>query len=294
MSPTFSLFCRPLSCSTIRRTVGAVLFFTVLPLLYGQGPPNPDAGIQMWSSNEFGIDLATSAINIQIPIRSKLGAVPFSSSFLGTSQAYVATNVQGGNQAYYTDTGFDRYSDPTGVTLNATSTSGTCTGHPSETYTEFTIASVTDRTGAIHPLGNGANSIWKISSYCPQTPGPLVAGDGSGYTFVVTSVSGTSYTSSIYNASGDQWKALCSPSPTCSAGPTITDADGNTISDSGGVGNSVIDTLDATVLNVAYSGANPASYSYTNENLNPATQYYTFGYDSTDHFKINFGLPDRA
>jgi len=267
--------------------VVALVPFAISPLA-AQVPLNPNAGIQMFSTNEFGVDLATSGINIDIPMRSKIGAILFSSRLFGTSQAYVANNTQGGNQAFYTNTGIGSYSDPTSVSLYSTSTSGTCTGHPSETYNEFTLVSITDPTGATHVLGNGISNVWKISQYCAMTPGPLITGDGSGYTFVVTSVAPASGsgTFSIYDHSGHHWNGTCNGD--CSMSQTVTDPDNNTITDSFYGGPPVTDTLGTTPLSVNVANGQLQSYSYTDQDT---TQYYTFGYDTTDHIQTNFACP---
>lgn len=270
----------------LTRILAVSLLFTVsVQLVHAQNPPNPNAGILMGSTNEFGIDLATSAINVSIPLRSKVGAIPFWSRLFGTSQAYQADNAQGGSEAFYTNTGIGPYSDPTSVSLYSTSSSGTCPQQPTETYSEFTLVSITDQTGASHSLGN---KVWKISQYCPSTPGPIVTGDGSGYTFVITSHTSTSGAFSIYDASGNHWDGTCTSG--CQMSLNMTDPDGNTISG----GSSVTDTLGTTTLSVTYpiGNPNPSSFSYTNENLNPATQYYTLNYDTTDHIKTNFGCPN--
>jgi hypothetical protein len=49
-----------------------ILLLLTFSLLNAQTlPPDPDDGIRMWSTNNFGIDSANSAVNLQIPIHSK-------------------------------------------------------------------------------------------------------------------------------------------------------------------------------------------------------------------------------
>jgi RHS repeat-associated protein len=248
--------------------------------------PNPNAGILMWSTNDFGINLATSGINIDIPLRSKVGAIPFSSRLFGTSQAYEST--AGGGAIIYTNPYIGSYSDPTAVTVFMTGTNGDCVGHPTETYIQYTLLGITDVTGATHPLGTFSNPTWTLSNYCPVTPGPLVTTDGSGYTFVASS-SGD-YT--IYDRSGLNWGGYCSLSNgvgACGVSGAVVDPDKNSISGLltlGYISGSVTDTLDTAVLTANGSGGQITSYSYTD--AQGTTQYYTYGYNSTNHLKTNF------
>jgi RHS repeat-associated protein len=268
--------------------LGLLLLLTVSRSI-AQAPPNPNAGILMWSTNDFGIDLARSGINVNIPLRSKIGAIPFSSRLFGTSQAFEFT-VGSGTGIVYTNTGIGGYSDPTAVTIFMTGTSGDCVGHPTETYTQYTLLGITDATGATHPLGTYNNPTWTLSSYCPVTPGPLVTTDGSGYTFVASS-SGD-YT--IYDRSGLNWGGYCSLSNgvgACRVSGAVVDPDKNSISGllSLGLSGSVTDTLDTAVLTANGSGGPITSYSYTD--AQGTTQYYTYGYSSTNNLKTNFACP---
>src|SRR4029077_16647650 len=105
-------------------------FFLLSSTLFAQ--TDPSTGVQMWSANEFGIDLATSAVNIQIPVRSKAGPIPFSSFFVGTSHAYIGTTGNGktiGINGITTSSSFLNYVDSTLVKLpNTVSTNNTCNG----------------------------------------------------------------------------------------------------------------------------------------------------------------------
>lgn len=263
--------------------LGLLLLLTACPLI-AQNPPNPNAGILMWSTNDFGINLATSGINIDIPMRSKAGAIPFSSRLFGTSQAYVANYTTGGEQGFYTNGGIGGYSDPTSVTLNSTFTIGTCPQQPYEAETTIKLASITDQTGATHSLGNAS---WIFSDYCPRTPAPIVIYDGSGYTFVATTLSGTSGTFSIYDRSGNHWDGTCDDA--CQVSGTLTDPDGNRITDAIGGTPPVTDTLGTQVLN--YEGTSSLySYSYADQSGN--TQYYNLNLSTTVNFKTNFACPN--
>jgi hypothetical protein len=263
---------RSLTCQILEAFGLFLLLVTVTPSL-AQGPLNPNAGILLWSTNDFGINLATSGINIDIPLRSKVGAIPFSSRLFGTSQAYEST--AGGGAIIYTNMGIGPYSDPTAVTMFSTFTVGNCPQHPTEPSYTYTLWWITDSTGAIHSLGK--NKTWTLSSYCPTTPNPIFTGDGSGYTFVVTS-SGLSGTFTIYDRSGLTWSGSCNSNNGCGTSGAVVDSDNNRISGCGFCinGMTVTDTLDTPVLTAnGYTGDGiAASYSYAEGNT---TQYYTAG-----------------
>jgi len=252
----------------------------------------PDAGIQMWSTNDFGISLATSAINVNIPLRSKIGAIPFSSSLFGTSQAYVFTEGTG-TGIYYTFGGIGGYSDSTSVAAMFSGvTISNCSGQPTETTYKYTILSITDPTGAAHPLGNGIFNVWTFSQYCAVTPSPLVTTDGSGYTFVAsTNSGGLSGTFTIYDRSGAHWGGSCNPTTNgcVMTGPTVVDPDGNSISGTSFNEGNVTDTLGTTALTLAVNGTT-LSYSY----LDPSgttSQYYTLSSSNVGNLKTNFNCP---
>src|ERR1700690_2636347 len=124
--------------------VPLLVLLTVSALTAQTAPPDPSAGIQMWSTNDFGIDLATSAITVQIPGRSKAGPVPFSSFFGNTNHAYV---WRYNNEGYISVNGWNllTYSDTTGLGVTSTPKS-ICVGM-GMAATNFTL---TDLTGAVH------------------------------------------------------------------------------------------------------------------------------------------------
>src|SRR5262245_27081563 len=85
----------------------------VLLLLAGVSLCQDVPGVQMFSTNEFGVDLATGNVNIQFPLRSKIGKIPFWSQVVGTSGV---TNVQNMWALFPSWT----YQDPTTLTFGAT------------------------------------------------------------------------------------------------------------------------------------------------------------------------------
>ena len=75
--------------TTLRRLVCARLALVLLLAWPSQSVSqlaNPGLqGVQMFSTNEYGVDIATGNVNIDIPLRSKAGKIPFWSRFVGTS-----------------------------------------------------------------------------------------------------------------------------------------------------------------------------------------------------------------
>ena len=62
---------------------------------------DPAAGIQSFSTQIGGpvdsVDIATSNVLIKIPVRSKIGALPFSFALISNSHAYKGPVVAGGS-----------------------------------------------------------------------------------------------------------------------------------------------------------------------------------------------------
>jgi hypothetical protein len=164
--------------SQILVSLGLLLLLTVSAL---NAQTDPNAGIQMWSTSDFGIDLATSGVNLEIPARAKNGAIPFFSHFFGTIQAYETT--AGGSADIEINTALG-YLDSTSITIatSLTTIGAECSGGTG-TYNVFSHFGVADFTGAIHPLPAFS---WRVSNTpgCGTTPAPAVTTDGSGYTLV--------------------------------------------------------------------------------------------------------------
>jgi RHS repeat-associated protein len=244
--------------------------------LTAQGaPPNPDLGVQMWSTNNFGINLATSAININIPMRSKIGAIPFTSSLFATSQAYISTSS--GEAVFYATTPFN-ITLPYDVELSFTRTVTDCPGSQKNNVYTYTNLGIIDSSGVIHTLPG--NITWALStvSSCQSTPGPAVTTDGSGYS-VVFNVSGVF---TIYSPSGQYWGGTCLLSgPTCGYNQSVTDPDGNTIFFNGTTG--VTDTLNTTALSWTTPG-----FSYFYVDVLGNNQYFN-GTLTAQPTKTNFG-----
>lgn len=276
---------RDLRHSTTLLIVTAMLF-TASTRSKAQTVPDPYAGIQMFSTNDFGIDLASSAVNLKVPLRSKSGAIPFFSYLFGTSQAFQSTAA--GSPVIYTNLGLT-YFDPTATTIiELPESSGNCTG--GGTYTIYGNFSINDFTGAGHALP--PTFTWKLSATagCGTSPAQVNTTDGSGYTFVP----GSSGSFTIYDRSGMKWSGRCASGAGCSVTPTITDPDNNSISTSGGYSGygTVTDTLNTVVLKANLSNGSISSYSYADPKS--VTQNYNLGYTSNDNAKTNFFCPNWA
>jgi RHS repeat-associated protein len=259
-------------------------------------PADPNTGIQMWSTNEFGIDLATSAINVQIPVRSKAGVIPFSSSLVGTNQVYIysttGTNGQKVNNIGFSDAANPlSYVDNTMLRVSNTVSTGSCgLGIPDYTYTNFTV---TDLTGAVHPFPywpvNSSPFQWILTTACATLPGPTVTTDGSGYTLVPLTTNGGTATFALYEPNGRKWAGVCSYGGGCGLTGNISDPDGNSISEVQVPENgwTVQDTLNTIVMTVNPAlASNPYSYTTASD----ASVGYTLGW-STLNSATNFGCP---
>jgi hypothetical protein len=217
--------------SVAARTLGFVgpLLLLTVSASNAQGP-DPNAGIQMWSTSEFGIDLATSGLNLDIPARSKAGAIPYFSHFFGTNQAYQTTAGGSADIEINTGLGYYDFFDSTSVALSGAETTlgATCSGGTG-TYNVWSNFGVADLTGAIHPLPAFS---WRVSTTpgCGTIPSPAVTTDGSGYTLVP----GPSASYVIYDRSGKKWTAGNGDGTSLgSLLGIVTDPDNNSISGGG-------------------------------------------------------------
>jgi len=241
---------------------------------------DPAAGILPFSTQVGGpydsIDLATSNISLQMPVRSKAGKLSFSYSLAGNSHAWVSSygTMEGTSSLLGAPTVADLGAR---ITYTTTKSNGeTCGGQYFYTYSNFAVV---DSTGAAHtvPIGfSGCNA--------GQTSG--VTSDGSSYTVLIS------------------WPANCSP-PGCALGETIydpsgnkssgtlTDPDGVTIVSSttyGGSGDSIptttyTDTLGTlaltSVINSDAGSGQSDTYSYTDAggtNRTITVNYASFSY----------------
>ena len=257
------------------------LFCTVgiLLALHGVATSQTLPGVQMFSTNEYGVDVATGNVNIGIPLRSKTGKIPFWSKLVGTSgmtiQNFVWQPMFPSGQ-YYQDPGSASFSTNNNASIFCgQNQQGTIKYY----YYEMDLAWVTDSTGGAHEIPG----VWYATNAPAGTQGcalsnygPFTASDGSGYTLIVTNGIPT-----VYNKAGDFTVGSCGGS-TCSFGiaPGITDPDEASI----GHGGVVTDSLNTTVYS-SYSLWMLVPLSYTDVNGN--TQSYTAGF-TTPNVATNF------
>lgn len=244
------------------------------PSLKAQTDPN--AGIQMWSTNEFGIDLATSTINLQVPLRSKAGPIPFSSYLVGTSAAFEWTQPVSNNKYMEVQSisslPLTGYADNRALGITATESTGSCDSTP--LYQSFAIV---DSTGASHPLPTS----YSWNTECPPVPNPAVATDGSGYTFVPLTTGGIA-TFAIYDSSGNEFAGQCNYGAGCALKGSLSDPDGNSLSIQDG---NVLDSLSTTPVMTLGTAPSPSYTTYTGSSVG-----ISYGY-TTANGKLNFACP---
>jgi hypothetical protein len=270
---SFTSICK----TSIRTEFGLVarrfVFLLAFPLCLagiGLAQVDPAAGIQMFSTRENNVDLATSSITVNFPIRSKTGKIPVSFSLVGNYHVYgetilgthflnVAAALQPQLQAH--DYGYSiKY-----TSQQTTECNGVQNDHIFYDYV------IIDQSGASHPLPTTIKTDNDGCFTWPTTPQTTT--DGSGLT---ATNAGT-----IYDKSGVEY----------ATGGTLTDSDGAAISSStSGSTTTYTDTLGATFL-TATVYSHPAlntsdTYVYTDASGNNRT--YTVAYKEYT-LRSNFG-----
>jgi RHS repeat-associated protein len=272
----FALTARRALHLRLRPIVIALIAYTAIPVAIAncQGQP----GILPFSTNEFGVDIATGNVNVSFPLRSKTGKIPFWSTIVGTSGMAVSS-------AWYPQLVWS-YQDPTVATVGSGDSPDTvapCYVSPQRySYAEYLEGfSITDSSGALHPFPGK----YKVGQGTPGSPcasqtdplGPVQTTDNSGYTMTITNG-----TITILDKEGNTRTGTCSYANNgCELNHVLTDPDGATISTS-------TDSLGTTVLSGApYSGLMAPSSAASYLDANGATQQYVFGY-TTLNLQSNF------
>jgi RHS repeat-associated protein len=232
---------------------------------------DPAAGIFPFSTQAPGIldsiDLSTSNINVQIPVRNKLGKIPFSYKLLMNSHAY-GYHLSGVN----TPTLWEINGGLTGqlmaglsVGYSTTLVTISCAGIK-YSVTEQSNLSIIDSTGASHLIPQAGPYYQQLPCGNAGAPGTFSATDGSGYTLVATPYTCGSdacmgFTS--YDKFGNGSGYLIQDQA------VIQDPDGATITESEGGSFIFTDSLGATAMTVT-QGSNGSSdtyqYAYANGN----------------------------
>ena len=106
---------------------------------------DPAAGILPFSTQQFGVDLATGALHVSIPIRTKIGKIPFSYSLEGNFDIFRWALSTGGTEWW----GNASLTGQPVQTVYWGAGKTTCGHSGGESYDLY----VTDDTGAQHPCG---------------------------------------------------------------------------------------------------------------------------------------------
>ena len=259
----------------------AVLFLSFSLGLSASAQAVLPLGITQWSTQIAAgpilIDMATGAMVLQIPVRNKAGALPFTFNLLNNAGNLGAVNNYQTFLGVMGSGSLDGFGHPNiadcGPQGDESQIFGT--GKPGEYW-------ILDSTGAKHPFWFKTAIIVGPGVGCSGGWGPYtaVAEDGSGYTAVVTGTKTPNPPGHlswvVYNKDGESIS---------SSSNGITDPDGNTINSSGGW---FIDTLQEQVLSETLGGGNgnPDKYFYT-DYTGTTDQYVTVNY-SYKHVKTVF------
>jgi hypothetical protein len=265
-------------------TIGMWLSLSLAAFVGTAWPQDPAAGILPFSTQAVGIydsvDLATSNINVTIPVRNKQGKIPFSYNLVGNSHPYIYACGSGcvPPQPAQWRGGFGLVGEVSvGANIGCTSTSKEVTcANLSVSALQLANFYITDSTGAIHPL--------VIGPVLLNTPEPCYGGgsgggvtlgttsDGSFYTLVefpyTYESGGVTYnaaTFTIYDKSGNAYEPGYNPLlNNSSGGIIIQDPDGAQISytitaQSGSPLYTYTDTLGEQVITYTYNSTQSQS-----------------------------------
>jgi RHS repeat-associated protein len=318
----------PNSSRSLCSVLSSIQLFSILILsLVAAAQSDPAAGIQPFSTQVGGqydsIDLASSNINLIIPILNKNGKFPFKYQLVGNFGAYPISNPS--FDTFYYGISRSLLGTPIAADLGAGAFGGVAGSPPpipqdlgtyltsTVTYSQcvnaadqqgsqiaFTNFSVVDATGAAHGVTNFSVYVVTYSGQGttgePFCTGPIVDGpgqtyDGSGYALTGTlTENGTNFTMTLYDRSGN---VQIAPG-------VVQDPDGVQASMSTNSATHVTtytDTLGQTVFvsspgSVVSENGTPDNYTYYtyNANNNPPTvpETVTVSY-SRLYQKTNFG-----
>lgn len=141
-----------------RFAVAAPLCLLVSCLAFAQDP-DPASGILPFSTQAVGtydsVDLATGNININIPVRSKAGEIPFVFSLVSNSHAY--TVIADGAPQWAVSTGFSGTPFSGDLGYYVYSLIGAKQNCDGNSFYPLTLLSIVDATRAAHPLPRNTN-----------------------------------------------------------------------------------------------------------------------------------------
>lgn len=283
-----------------------VLFmFILLGSVWAQ---DPAAGVQLLSTNQFGIDLASSNVFMALPIRSKTsGPMPLSASLIGNFHVYNhAVKGQVWTQPPVSNPpgAIGQFGlQIMGVPAQGASPSYAPTGPCSTTlgYAGITLYGVTDATGAAHNIHTSPPSVYPTK--CGGASSATVStGDGSGYTIIATAdpTNEAAIDFLIYDSAGNAahfapftpGSAVATNAPVLAS---VSTPDGVTVTSvldvgTGQYNGTFVDPLSSNPFIATKSAPIPSgfsqSYSYTD--ATGATQKVVVTYATTT-VKTNFG-----
>jgi hypothetical protein len=146
------MFGGPQNCSSVILRISLAIP-TLLIFLVGTGVAqySPGAGVPMFSaqagSQYDSVDLANSNVFTTMPVRQKIGKIPFSASLTGNYGAYIWTDSAGNKNWGVSSVTPGSFVNTFGLSVPALSTSllyyvssGLCNGQTDAIYSQFAIA----------------------------------------------------------------------------------------------------------------------------------------------------------
>src|ERR1700678_341445 len=261
---------------------------------------DPAAGILPFSTQAVGIyesvDLATSNINLTIPIRQKTGKIPLSFTLGGNSHAYIyQPAIEYSPTAWGVNSGLGLQAlAALAGPAESSNKDVTCSGGAHRIGHWSSYYSVVDPTGANHRLP--LFDVWEgLPAGCEAAPPTTTTIDGSGYTVVPTAYTSNSlvyYGFTVYDKFNNASGYFATP------GIVVQDSDGADISVSSSCTDSTCvftytDTLGATALTLTsnISSGSSSEYQYTDASGN--TQTFQLNYSSYTQQTV-FGCNNSA
>jgi len=182
--------CRSLR-SFLHVLVGSAFLLSFSPVkAFAQG--DPAAGVQLFSTNNFGVDLPTGNINVMIPLRSKS---TLSVALIGNFHPYLDQSGLWAINIGLTSTGTGLLDYDVFWQYSRSYPPG-CNGKPDNIDYGFYVQ---DMTGAQHPL---SLTFQMDAGGCVPPPASGLTTDGSGLT-VVTGGSFDTSSWKVYDSSGN-------------------------------------------------------------------------------------------
>jgi YD repeat-containing protein len=175
--------------------LSALVLVVLSSVAAGFGQTTPP-GIQIGSTNEFGIDLASGNIHIEIPIRSKaVGPNPLAVSLVANYGVQNVVNY--GHEVHWwvpPQAFAAQASGLLGATIGATRNQSTC-GAGGSTVTYYDVSGVTDASGTFHYLTGYVNGVLVTHGFTIGPPNSVTGGTCSfSQTGVGTTIDGSGYT----------------------------------------------------------------------------------------------------